>query len=149
MNGKTVLKWLGGVGLGVLAVGTYRKFGNLSTASQLIFDLDKVKIVGLDKMYITVLVSNPTPGTVTFNSINTELYFNGINIGRLYYNQPLMVAAKSQQSFQYPVILYPAGVVQIASNMLERNGKEGVFNMNGKVYVNDLPIPINKTKKLW
>lgn len=149
MEGKTALKWLGGLGLGLAVTALIKKGGNLATASQLIFDIVKVDIKGLDKLYLSLKISNPNPGTTTFNSINTELYFNNINVGRLYYNKPIMIAGRSEQTFVFPVIMYPSGVITVAQNILETKAKSGVFKIDGSAYINDIKVPVVKEIKSW
>jgi len=149
MATSKMLKIVGGLSAGLLASFVLKKISHLHTASQLIFDLVSVKIVGLDKLYLSLKVSNPNSDTITFDSINTELFFNKINIGRLYYNKPVLIAQNSSQTFVFPVILYPSGVLTVATNMLKTKAKEGIFTIDGRVFVNGVAVPITKTIKSW
>lgn len=142
-------KIVGGLGIGLLGSFLFKKISHLSAASNLIFDIVTVKIVGLDKIYLTLKISNPNSDTVTFDSINTELFFNKINIGRLFYNKPILIAQNSSQSFVFPIIMYPSGVITVATNIIKSKAKEGVFTIDGKASVNGVPVPITKTIKSW
>ena len=60
-----------------------------------------------------------------------------------------MIAQNSQQSLVFPVILYPSGVIEIASNLLKTKAKEGIFTIDGKVSINNVSVPLVKTIKSW
>lgn len=149
MKSNAGLKLLGATSLGLLVVAIFNKVKKLNTADNLLFDITKVNIVGLDKLYVNLKISNPSKETVTFDYINTELYLNGINVGRIYYNKPLLIAQNSATEYVFPVILYPAGELQILSDIIQKKAKKGEFKMDGKVSINTIPVPFKKTFKAW
>ena len=149
MKQDTFLKYAIPAGFVLLTSILYRKVRNLTTAQGLILDIIKVNIVGLDKLYIHLKISNPSEGTVSFDSINTELYFNNINIGRLYYNKTIFIAHHSDQTYIFPVIMYTAGQIQVLTNMLKTKASQGIFKIDGTININGIQVPIKKTFKSW
>jgi len=145
MKISTPVKILGGTALALTLIELFR----LSTTKSLVIDFVKANIVGFDKVYLTLKVANPKISMVTFNSINVELFFNSINIGRLYYNKPIFINSKSEKIYVFPVILYPEGELTLLQQLIKTKAKSGIFEIKGQAMVDGITFPYKQSIKAW
>lgn len=151
MEKKTEKIFLG-VATGVIAALVIKSIYRVTnTAAAIQIKVLSLNIKGIDKLYLTIQIFNPTKGSIKLDSISGELFFNNQQIGVIQYFNSVPIAPLSYSKFENILVeLTPQGIFQLVTNIITRNKNVGGnFLIKGNVYANNIPFPFVQNYKVW
>lgn len=92
---------------------------------------------------LSVIIQNPTSGSVTLQSLAGNFFINGQQAGNLSYFTPTIIAPNSQTQIALNLSVNDFSLVQIISNYVTGGGGTVVVAINGTANVNNVPAPFN------
>lgn len=140
------------IGIGAGAIFILSKILQAVTASSLTFDIDSVDLsqFGLRTVLpVTLMVTNPTTGSLTLSGLTANAFVNGDYIGTASEIPAITIAPAAKTPVQVNVSLALAQVVSDVVSIL--NGSAGIpasIFLQGSVVVNTITFPINLTLKI-
>lgn len=149
---KKTEKIVFGVATGILTALIIKSIYSLKTSVQALqIKVLSLNIKGIDKIYLSLQIFNPTNQSLTLDSISGEVYFNNTMIGVIQYFNTVPIAPLAYSKFENILVeLSPQGVFQLTKNILIRNKETGGnFLIKGNVYSKGIAFPFMQSYKVW
>lgn len=114
-----------------------------------------LKIVGLlptsiseneIKLNVNLQIKNMIGKRLDISSLTSEVYFQGINIGSIAYNSPIVLLASKSQIIGLPISISSSILGDtIWKEAINRNLQNFVLEFRGKIKIDNLSLPFNST----
>jgi hypothetical protein len=94
---------------------------------------------------LSVVIQNPTSGSVTVQSLAGNFFINGQQAGNVSYFTPVIIVQNSQTEIVLDLLVNDFALVQIITNYMTGGGGSVVVAINGTANVNNVPAPFSIT----
>jgi len=136
--------------LGALGIGALYAMSRANTVQQAVnVTVTSIDINSPTSLTANLNIFNPTRSSINIDSINADVIFNGVPIGKLQYINKTPIAALANTVWKVPVILSLGAEITVAEQIINQGATTGVINVQGLVYIGGVGMPFQQTTKLW
>jgi LEA14-like dessication related protein len=137
---KKVIPYIIGAGAIFLAFKYFRK---AKAAATLNIKLRSIKLQPLSKAAVVLEIINPTPASVSFDSITADVLINDFALSTLNYQISTNIAANSSVTVNLGIKINPLEGLTFILNLFKNKGKLNNIKISGTVSGEGVTAPIN------
>ena len=93
------------------------------------------------EIILEIMITNPSAVSTTISNIQAAAYTNNTKISDIFYNDPIVIGAKSQVAISLTLNPKLANLITSISEMIK--AKNGSIQLKGMATIDGIPLPFN------